>query len=268
MTKQELFLKADNYKKRIEASRPFPISEIRELDDYFKIGLTYSSNAIEGNTLTISETKVLIEDGITVGGKPIRDCLEAIGHAKAYDFMLKLARNKTQTITEENILQLHFLFYNGIDSEMAGKYRNKEVYLTGTEKSLPSPKEIPELMKEFIMRMDELKGKLHPIEYAALLHKKLVDIHPFVDGNGRTARLLMNLSIINSGYGIVCISPVLRNEYINSLRLSDNEKVKNEPFVRFLTECVIETERDYCRLLKIPDRVPILEEVEEMEHER
>lgn len=249
---KELLNKADMYKKKIEEARPLGVLELKELDKYFRIGLTYSSNALEGNTLTISETKILIEDGITIGGKPIKDCYEAIGHAQAYDYMLNIARNKNLIITEEIIKKLHFLFYNKIDVEQAGQYRKQQVYISGTEYLPPAYKDVPILMKEFIEELNKEKDKLHPIEYAALFHKKLVDIHPFVDGNGRTARLLMNLILISTGYGIVTIAPVLRNEYITSLMIAQREKNQDiTQFIKFIAECVIETQKDYCRLLRI-----------------
>ena len=110
MTKQEIFNKADEYKKIIQAARPLKPAEVKELDAYFKVGLTYSSNAIEGNTLTISETKILLEDGLTAGGIPLKDSLEAIGHAKAYNFMLQIVREKPFEITE-HILPFAFLIF-------------------------------------------------------------------------------------------------------------------------------------------------------------
>lgn len=111
-----LFSKADRYKDRIDAARPLSTREAKELSDYFKIGLTYSSNAIEGNTLTISETKVLLEDGLTVGGKPIKDYYEATGHGKAYEYMRALA-NSDAPITEAQILELHRLLYSLVDED-------------------------------------------------------------------------------------------------------------------------------------------------------
>ena len=114
----------------------------------------------------------------------------------------------------------------------------------------PSPKDIPQLMKHLADQIHSSRSTLHPIELAAMAHKRLVDIHPFVDGNGRTARLLMNLILVNAGYGVVSIPPIWRNDYINALsasrRLNDIE-----PFSKLIAECVIETERDYCRLLKL-----------------
>ena len=106
----ELLQKADSYKKKISSARPLTKEELESLDDYFRIGFTYSSNALEGNSLTISETKILLEDGITVGGRPLKDCYEAVGHGAAYDFMLTLARQQNLTITEDVIQNLHRLF--------------------------------------------------------------------------------------------------------------------------------------------------------------
>ena len=252
LSKEELLERADMYKRKIEKVRPLGVSDLRELDEYFRIGLTYSSNALEGNTLSISETKILIEEGITIAGKPLKDCYEAVGHAQAYDYMLEIARSKEYEISEDIIKRLHFLFYNRVDAERAGQYRQKQVYISGSEYLPPSPNEVPNLMKNFINQINSLKSKLHPIEHAAIFHKKLVDIHPFTDGNGRTARLLMNLMLINSGYGIVTISPVLRNEYITTLVISQREKNPDtEPFIKLIAECVIETQKDYCRLLRI-----------------
>lgn len=249
-TLQDLLQKADSYKQKISSARPLAQEELKSLDDYFRIGFTYSSNALEGNTLTISETKILLEDGITVGGRPLKDCYEAVGHGAAYDFMLELARQQDMCITEDTIKKLHRLFYQKVDDNQAGQYRSVQVYISGTEYIPPAPDEIPQLMKHLTDQIRSSRGTLHPIELAAMAHKRLVDIHPFIDGNGRTARLLMNLILVNAGYGVVSIPPILRNDYINALsasrRLNDME-----PFFKLIVECVIETERDYCRLIKL-----------------
>lgn len=252
MTKQDLFDKADYYKSLIDNNGPFDLEQLNEIDNYFRVGFTFSSNSIEGNTLTITETKILLEDGITVGGKPIKDYYEAAGHAQAYDYMLSMARNDKLEITEIIIKRLHYLFYHRMDQEEAGQYRKVQVYISGTQYLHPNPEEVPNLMDHFINQMKSSKKLLHPIEFAALCHKRLVDIHPFKDGNGRTARLLMNLILVNAGYGVTSIPPVLRNDYINALVMSqriDNPDI--DEFIKFIAECVIETERDYCRLLRI-----------------
>jgi len=247
---QDLLQKADSYKQKISSARPLPPEELKSLDNYFRIGFTYSSNALEGNTLTISETKILLEDGITVGGRPLKDCYEAVGHGTAYDFMLKLARQQDLTITESIIKNLHRLFYQKVDADQAGNYRTIQVYISGTEYIPPAPEDVPQLMKHLADQIHYSQSALHPVELAAAAHKRLADIHPFIDGNGRTARLLMNLILVNNGYGVVSIPPILRNDYINAL--SASRRMNNlEPFAKLIAECVIETERDYCRLLKL-----------------
>lgn len=249
-TLQDLLQKADSYKQKISSARPLAKEELKSLDNYFRIGFTYSSNALEGNTLTISETKILLEDGLTVGGRPLKDCYEAVGHGAAYDFMLDMARQQDMNITEDTIKKLHHLFYQKVDTGQAGQYRSIQVYISGTEYVPPAPEEVPTLMKHLTDQLHSSQSVLHPIELAAMAHKQLVDIHPFVDGNGRTARLLMNLILVNTGYGVVSIPPIWRNDYINAL--SASRQLNNiEPFSKLIAECVIETERDYCRLLKL-----------------
>lgn len=249
-TLQELLQKADSYKQKISSARPLAKEELKSLDDYFRIGFTYTSNALEGSTLTISETKILLEDGITVGGRPLKDCYEAVGHGAAYDFMLELARQQYMNITEDTIKKLHRLFYQKVDADQAGQYRSIQVYISGTEYIPPSPEDIPHLMKHLADQIHSSRSSLHPIELSAMAHKRLVDIHPFIDGNGRTARLLMNLVLVNAGYGVVSIPPILRNDYINALSVSRRLN-DMEPFCKLIAECVVETERDYCRLLKL-----------------
>ena len=237
MAKRDLLTKIDRNAAAIRAYRPLSEAEVRELDAYYKIGTTYSSNALEGNSLTISETKVLLEDGITVGGKPIRDCYEATGHAKAYDYMLTIARSGELSITEDVICRLHRLFYHGIDPDAAGQYRIGQVFITGTE---------------YVAELPRRKKEMHPVEFAAYAHRRLVDIHPFQDGNGRTARLLMNLILINQGYCIVSIPPVWRHDYITALQQAQRERSpSDEAFVKLIAECELEAQRDYCRMFHI-----------------
>lgn len=252
MTNQELFQKADYYKNLIDMNKPFRVEQLKEIDNYFRIGFTFSSNSIEENTLTMTETKILLEDGITVGGKPINDYYEADGHAQAYDYMLAVASMGQLDITEDIIKKLHYLFYDKLDHEEAGQYRKIQVYISGTEYLPPKPEDVPHLMEHFINQMQSSKRLMHPIEFAALCHKRLIDIQPFKDGNGRTARLLMNLILLNAGYGTTSIPPELRNEYINVLRLSQNENNPNiDELIKLIAECVIESEMEYCRLLRI-----------------
>lgn len=239
--------KSDMLKREIDSCRPIKAPLLKQIKEYYRIGLTYSSNAIEGNSLTETETKIVLEDGITIGGKPLRDHYEAIGHSEAYDLLFKLS--KQTSITERNILDLHYLFYYRIDRENAGKYRKTGVIITGSRYVPPSPKSISELMKKFIEELTLIKENHHPIEYAALLHKEFVGIHPFVDGNGRTARLLMNLALLQAGYTIVIIPSILRQDYINLLEIA-HTKGDVLPFINFISCMVYESLKEYLRLIK------------------
>ncbi|MCL2426790.1 MAG: Fic family protein, partial [Oscillospiraceae bacterium] len=226
--------------------------ELLELDKYYRVGLTYTSNALEGNTLTLSETKIVLEDGITVGGKPLRDHYEAVGHADAYDFMLKTARSENLSFTEEIILELHNLFFRSMDADNAGKYRNHQVLITGTDYVPPSADELSTLMQAFVIELNEKSETMHPVLLSAFAHRKLVDIHPFVDGNGRTARLLMNLILVNRGFQIVSIPPVLRHEYIMALQKAQRGSAPSDTlFFKLVAQCEIESQKDYCRMFRI-----------------
>ena len=249
---QNILKRIDEYKNLIDTKRPLKPEEVKELDDYFRIGTTYSSNALEGNTLTITETKVLLEDGITVGGKPIKDCYEATGHAKAYDYMLKIARSDFFSFSEDMIKELHRLFYLNIDADNAGKYRQHQVFITGTDYVPPAQEKVPQLMTELITELNNKSNKLHPVMLAAYAHKRLVVIHPFTDGNGRCARLLMNLILVNKGYQIITIPPILRNEYISSLRTAQKEKnPSDKDFNILIANCELESQKDMCRMFHI-----------------
>lgn len=253
MPYKELLRKIDSYAKVIREHRPLTPDEVKELDSYFRIGMTYSSNALEGNSLTLSETKVLLEDGITVGGKPIRDCYEATGHAQAYDYMLQTARGGPLQFREEDILRLHALFYSGHrPGTGAGCYRTGQVFITGTEYIPPAAEEVPGQIAELVEELNQKKDTLHPVLLAAYAHRRLVDIHPFQDGNGRTARLLMNLVLVNKGYCIVSISPILRHDYITALQQAQRSSAPSDAaFIKLICECELEAQKDYCRMFRI-----------------
>ena len=202
----------DELKKKLDAFRPFPAETLRSLREYYRVGLTYSSNALEGNSLTEFETKVVIEDGLTVQGKPLCDVYEALGHAEAYDHLQLMATDKQLEVSD--ILKLHELFYKRIDPSQAGKFRTAPVFISGSHYPLSPPEQIPMLVDELLAWYRRHELLLHPLELAALVHQKFVFIHPFVDGNGRVARLLMNLVLLRFGYPITIIPPILRLEYI------------------------------------------------------
>lgn len=238
-----MFEKINKLQDQINQIRPLNVSEVDELKQYFRIGLTYSSNALEGNSLTESETKVILEDGLTVGGKPLRDILEAVGHSNAYDFMWETV--KSEKITEEDIRMFHNLFYEMIDKKNAGIYRKQRVFISGSAYSLPDPEKVSGLMRQMVDHMNKIRKDLHPVEFAVKLHKEFIYIHPFIDGNGRVARILMNLVLLQSGYPVVIIPPILRSEYIAALEKAHTD---DKVFLHFINEQVVEAQKDYLRL--------------------
>lgn len=243
----EQIKKLDLYQNTINELRPFDGEMLKQVKDFYRIGLTWTSNALEGNSLTESETKVLIEDGLTIGGRPLRDMFEAIDHAKAYDYMFTLLRNKE--ITHKDILYLHKLFYKNIDEEFAGRYRNIEVFISGSSYPVTKKENIQCEMDDLCEWMKVERRRYHPVEFAALLHKKFVFIHPFKDGNGRVARLLMNTVLIQDGFLPAIIPPILRNEYISLL---EKAHINDSKFINFIVERELESQKDFLRLLQIP----------------
>ena len=242
---KDLLSEIDQLQKEINAFRPLPPSTLKQLKEYYRIGLTYTSNALEGNSLTETETKVILEDGITIGGKPIKDYYEALGHSEAFDYIYKLA--KEQSFTENDIKKLHKLFYRRIDEDKAGGYRKERVFISGSKYPLPAPEKVSALMVAFIKGIKDTAKKYHPVEYSAIAHKELVFIHPFIDGNGRVARLLMNLILLQTGYCIALIPPILRRDYIQALEKAHTD---DKEFKRFIAKTVLETQKDYLRLLQ------------------
>lgn len=236
----------DTIKNEIDQYRPLPSHFMPMLKEYFRIGLTYSSNALEGNTLTETETKVILEDGLTIGGKTMKEHFEVVGHSQAYDFMWSKAHSAE--FSEDDIRKLHYLFYYRIDEENAGNYRKVPIFVSGTDFEFPKPLELSPLMHEFLQEIPQLKKQYHPVHFAALVHIRLVTIHPFIDGNGRTARLLMNLALLQSGYTITIIPPIMRSAYISVIQQANKNNVT--PFLNFISEMVYESSKEYLRLIK------------------
>jgi len=214
-------------KQQLDALKPLPKELVKNLEEWFRTELTYSSNAIEGNTLTRIETAEVIEKGVsaTVSGRSLREQLEAVNHAKALEFIKALAtkRKGHQFITEQDILDIHKIILTSIDDDWAGKYRQTQVFIRGTDVELPLPHKVPYLMAEFIQWLQgQQEG--HPVRLAADAHFRLVSIHPFIDGNGRTARLLMNLILLIHGYPMAVIRNEERTAYINAVNLGQTKK--------------------------------------------
>lgn len=212
---KQLLAVLETKKKRLDGYRPFPVDLVRNLEDWFKIELTYTSNAIEGNTLSRAETALIVEKGLTVEGKTLEEHLEAVNHAQAFEWITSLTNLKRKDITERHVLELHRLILQKIDDSNAGRYRTVSVRIAGSRAIMPNPAKVPKLLDEFMAWLHEARG--NELVIAADAHFRLVSIHPFVDGNGRTARLLMNLLLSQAGYPPAIIRKEDRKRYIASI---------------------------------------------------
>ncbi len=217
MSLPEKYAQVDKLKGWLDSFRPLLAAVVAELKQLFDVRFTYNSNAIEGNTLTQSETQLVLEKGMTVGGKTLREHLEVVGHQDAIGYVESLAQKDT-AIGEWEIRQIHSLLLMVIDRTEAGRYRQLDVKAAGTEHMYPPHYLVPELMAEFVEWLNsDVVQQLHPVDYAAEAHCRFVGIHPFRDGNGRTGRLLMNLLLLRLGYPVIVIRNEQRAEYIEAL---------------------------------------------------
>jgi Fic family protein len=234
------YQKITEKKKILDKNRPFDKALIKNLEEWFRIELTYTSNAIEGNTLSRAETALVVENGLTIGGKSIIEHLEAINHAKAIDFIKQQIKRKPSDLTEKDILKIHEIILDRIDRENAGIYRRVPVRISGSAVVLPNPRKVQNLMDDFISWLKNSK-KLHAIELASEAHYRLVTIHPFIDGNGRTARLLMNMILLMKGYPPAIIRKNDRLAYIKSLekaQLVNGENNSKNDYFKLIANAV------------------------------
>ena len=239
------FDEVDSLKKELDSKRPIPKETLKSLRESINLEWTYNSNGIEGNTLTLRETQVVLE-GITVGGKSIKEHLEAINHEKAILFLDDLVKDN-EPISEWNIKNIHQLILKDIDNENAGRYRKENVTIKGATHIPPDYLKVPELMEKLILTYNTW-NEYHPIIQAALLHGELVKIHPFVDGNGRTSRLLMNLVLMNNGYNPVIIKKESRLKYYEALDKAHTTGNYTD-FVKLVNKLEIEMLKKYLELL-------------------
>lgn len=212
----EVFEKLTKKKKELDTYRPLPPELVKNLEEWLDIELTYTSNAIEGNTLSRMETALIIEKGITVEGKSLREHLEAINHKRALEEIRELAKKGHQFLEERDILNIHAFILKGINDTWVGRYRQVPVRISGSDVVLPNYVKVPSLMKDFMRWLHSIQGE-HPVKIAADAHYKLVSIHPWIDGNGRTARLLMDLTLIQAGYPPAIIRKEERKRYLSSI---------------------------------------------------
>lgn len=234
---RHLKMRLEEKLKELNRFRPLPAPLVQKLKQQFEIEMTYNSNGIEGNRLTLKETFLVINEGITVKGKSLKDHLEAKNHYEALEFIAELVEHgKLHKLSETLIRQIHQIISKEIDNQWSGRYRDGNVIITGADHRPPEAIEIPARMKDLFHWLKENKPKLHIIELAAILHHKLVFIHPFFDGNGRTARLAMNLLLMQNGYPLMIILKNDRRKYYRALAQAD--KGNSAPLVQLAAQSV------------------------------
>lgn len=240
-----LLLKIDALKAELDKKRPLTQGEAERLRDEFMVEFTYNSNAIEGNTLTLKETAMVLE-GMTIDQKPLKDHLEAVGHRDAFLYIEDIA--KDTKISETVIKNIHSLVLMN-RPEDKGMFRKIPVTIMGAYTEPVQPYMIEPKMTELLAENEKRKKKMHPIERIARFHLEFEGIHPFIDGNGRTGRLLLNLDLIQNGYPAINVKFADRKTYYAAF----DEFYKNnnaEPMVEIVAEYVIERMKQYLEILK------------------
>ena len=240
--------------EKINSLRPLPKGSLKSLEEKLAIDEIHNSTAIEGNTLSLGETALIIEKGITVSGKPMKDHLEVLGYNKALEFIKSIVQEKEKySLNEDLIQEVHKLLFKPMENlgkeyeQGIGFYRRNQRFIKGSRHILPRAEKVPALMEEFIKIIDNYK--IHPIKRAALFHFGLTHIHPFVDGNGRTARILMNLILLRENFVIAIVPVKKRAEYINALEESSvNHNGKD--FLKFIVDCIDEVLDFYFMVVK------------------
>jgi Fic family protein len=225
MLESRLLERLDAKKRQLDALRPLPVAVINRLKDQILVEWIYNSNAIEGSTITLHETKLILETGLTIGGKSLREHFEVINHRDAIEYVESLV-NSSEPLSAFHVRQIHKLVLTRIDDDSAGRYRQTQVRIAGAAHTPPESWLVPQEMEDWANWLEENQA-LHPAELAALAHHRLVAIHPFVDGNGRTARLVMNLLLMRQGYPPTVILRANRRQYYRVLAQADAGQVKS-----------------------------------------
>ena len=222
----------------------------KQLKKDLNIKWTYNSTGIEGNSYTLNQTRILLAEGITIGGKRLVEHLEIIGHSEAIEYLEDIIENNVE-LTEREIKNIHSLVTKDIENVNSGAYRNNAVYISGSKHIPPQPYLVSEKMEELMLWYNNESKNIHPIERAAILHGEFVSIHPFIDGNGRTARLLLNFELMKNNYPAIIIEIVEREKYFDALEVG-NLSGNWDKFTEFVRE-KCEERIDYMNEFKISE---------------
>ena len=222
----------------------------KQLKKDLNIKWTYNSTGIEGNSYTLNQTRILLAEGITIGGKRLVEHLEIIGHSEAIEYLEDIIENNVE-LTEREIKNIHSLVTKDIENVNSGAYRNNAVYISGSKHIPPQPYLVSEKMEELMLWYNNESKNIHPIERAAILHGEFVSIHPFIDGNGRTARLLLNFELMKNNYPAIIIEIEEREKYFVALEVG-NLSGNWDKFTEFVRE-KCEERIDYMNEFKISE---------------
>jgi len=241
----------NDLKQSLDSFRPLQGIHIEKLNQYLDEVFTYDSTTIEGNTLTLQETALVLNKGITIGGKSLREHFEIVNHKEAIDYIKEIVK-KEEVFNKRVLLDIHHLILKNIDSQNVGKFRNIDVMISGSAHKPPTFLQVENLINDYFEFYEQEKEDLNPVILAAELHERLVTIHPFIDGNGRTARLVMNLILLKEGFPIVNISSqnALRDAYYKSLEIAQTEGNK-EVFHKFIAKNVKDSLIKYLEIIAI-----------------
>lgn len=241
-------------KARLDMLRPLPPAVVQRLAADMRVLLTYHSNAIEGNTLSLYETKMVIEEGVTVSGQPLRYYLEARNHAEALDQVRALAERNTP-ITAATVLELHRLMMDNVLPD-AGLWRTGQVHIRGSTYTPPHPREVPQLVADWVAWLDGDGQVYPPVLRAALAHVVFEAIHPFSDGNGRVGRLLLNLMLMREGYPPALLPQEWRTGYLHGLHLAQTTG-NHMPISNLIGRAVEQALDRYLESIEASDDLPL-----------
>lgn len=245
---QKIKKRIEDKVKLLNSFRPLPTAIVEKLKEQFSIEMTYNSNAIEGNSLTLKETYLVISEGITIKGKPLKDHIEAKNHKEALDYLYGLAvKEKNDVITEKLIRSVNQIVLKNTDDEWSGRYRNSSVVISGSEHKPPEAMTVPGLMEDLTRWIKKNYKSYAVVDLAGIIHHKIVYIHPFFDGNGRTARLIMNIVLMQAGYPLAVVLKNDRKKYYNVLSKADKGDYK--PLIKFIAQAVERTLDIYLKIL-------------------
>ncbi|MDD4211532.1 MAG: Fic family protein [Clostridia bacterium] len=239
------YAEIDRLKEQLDKTRPLTEGEVKRLNEQFAVDYTYNSNAIEGNTLTLNETAMVLQ-GVTIDQKPLKDHMEAVNHKEAFDYVVDLVKNKTE-ITESVIKTIHSLVLADM-REDKGRYRRIDVRIAGATKTPPQPYLVEKKMEDLMIDYKLWKASKHIVEQVALFHLIFEGIHPFIDGNGRTGRLLNNLMFMQEGYPPINIKFKDRKKYYNAFE-SYFKNNNPKPMINLVKVLVKERLEEYLKIL-------------------